>query len=99
MFTLIALGVGAAYLYSLVATFLPALFPKEMRQEGMIAVYYEAAAVITVLVLLGQVLELRAREQTGGTVRALLNLAPKSARRINPDGHDEEVALEQVQVG
>jgi P-type Cu+ transporter len=99
MFTLIALGVGAAYLYSLAATFLPGLFPMEMRQEGMIAVYYEAAAVITVLVLLGQVLELRAREQTGGAIRALLNLAPKSARRINPDGHDEEVALEQVQVG
>ena len=99
MFTLIALGVGAAYLYSLVATFLPGLFPMEMRQDGMIAVYYEAAAVITVLVLLGQVLELRAREQTGGAIRALLNLAPKSARRINTDGHDEEVALEQVQVG
>ena len=99
MFTLIALGVGVSYLYSLVATFLPDLFPMEIRHQGMLAVYYEAAAVITVLVLLGQVLELRAREQTGGAIRALLKLAPKSARRINADGHDEEVALEQVQVG
>ena len=99
MFTLIALGVGVSYLYSLVATFMPSLFPMEIRHEGMIAVYYEAAAVITVLVLLGQVLELRAREQTGGAIRALLKLAPKSARRINTDGHDEEVALEQVRIG
>ncbi len=99
MFTLIALGVGAAYPYSLAATFLPELFPMEVRHGGMIAVYYEAAAVITVLVLLGQVLELRAREQTGGAIRALLKLAPKSARRINAHGQDEEIALEQVQVG
>jgi P-type Cu+ transporter len=99
MFTLIALGVGVSYLYSLIATFLPDLFPMEIRHEGMIAVYYEAAAVITVLVLLGQVLELRAREQTGGAIRALLDLAPKSARRITGDGHDEEVGLEQVLVG
>ena len=99
MFTLIALGVGVAYLYSLVSTFMPSLFPMEMRHGGMIAVYYEAAAVITVLVLLGQVLELRAREQTGGAIRALLNLAPKSARRIASNGHDEEVALEQVRMG
>jgi Cu+-exporting ATPase len=99
MFTLIALGVGVSYLYSLVATFMPSLFPMEIRHEGMIAVYYEAAAVITVLVLLGQVLELRTREQTGGAIRALLKLAPKSARRINTDGHDEEVALEQVRIG
>jgi Cu+-exporting ATPase len=99
MFTLIALGVGAAYLYSLAATFLPELFPMEVRHGGMIAVYYEAAAVITVLVLLGQVLELRAREQTGGAIRALLKLAPKSARRIKDDGQDEEIALEQVRVG
>ncbi|MEO8301492.1 MAG: heavy metal translocating P-type ATPase [Rhizomicrobium sp.] len=99
MFTLIALGVGVAYLYSLVATFAPGLFPMEVRHRGMIAVYYEAAAVITVLVLLGQVLELRAREQTGGTIRALLKLAPKSARRIDNAGHDEEIALEQVQIG
>ncbi len=99
MFTLIALGVGASYLYSLAATFLPSLFPMEVRHEGAIAVYYEAAAVITVLVLLGQVLELRAREQTGSAIRALLNLAPKSARRINADGRDEEIPLDQVRVG
>ena len=98
MFTLIALGVGVAYLYSLVATFIPDLFPMEIRHAGMIAVYYEAAAVITVLVLLGQVLELRAREQTGGAIRALLNLAPKSARRIASNGQDEEVTLEQVRI-
>ena len=99
MFTLIALGVGAAYLYSLVATFIPDLFPMEIRHKGMIAIYYEAAAVITVLVLLGQVLELRAREQTGGAIRALLKLAPKTARRISDAGHDEEIALEQVHIG
>lgn len=99
MFSLIALGVGAAYLYSLAATFMPGLFPMETRHDGMIAVYYEAAAVITVLVLLGQVLELRAREQTGGAIRALLKLAPKSARRINDTGQDEEIALEQVHIG
>ena len=93
MFSLIALGVGAAYLYSLVATFAPGLFPAGLRQEGgVVAVYYEAAAVITVLVLLGQVLELRAREQTGSAIRALLNLAPKTARRIRDDGDDEEVS-------
>ncbi|MBI3677010.1 MAG: heavy metal translocating P-type ATPase [Proteobacteria bacterium] len=99
MFTLIALGVGAAYVYSLVATFAPSLFPAALRMEGgTVAVYYEAAAVITVLVLLGQVLELRAREQTGGAIRALLNLAPKTARRIRADGSDEEVPLEQVAI-
>jgi len=99
MFTLIALGVGVAYLYSLAATFAPDMFPMELRHGGMIAVYYEAAAVITVLVLLGQVLELRAREKTGGAIRALLKLAPKSARRIDADGRDEEVALELVRIG
>jgi Cu+-exporting ATPase len=99
MFSLIALGVGAAYLYSLVATFAPGLFPQGLRQDGIIPVYYEAAAVITVLVLLGQVLELRAREQTGSAIRALLNLTPKIARRIRTDGSDEEVPLEQVQIG
>jgi len=82
MFTLIALGVGVSYLYSLVATFSPSLFPAGLRQHGgLIPVYYEAAAVVTVLVLLGQVLELRAREKTGGAIRALLKLAPKTARR------------------
>ena len=99
MFTLIALGIGAAYLYSLVATFAPGLFPENLRQDGVIPVYYEAAAVITVLVLLGQVLELRAREATGGAIRALLNLAPKTARRIRDDGSDEDVPLETIHVG
>jgi len=99
MFTLIALGIGAAYLYSLIATFAPGLFPENLRQDGVIPVYYEAAAVITVLVLLGQVLELRAREETGGAIRALLNLAPKTARRIRVDGTDEDAPLATVQVG
>jgi len=100
MFTLIALGVGASYLYSLLATFAPGLFPAGLRQHGgLIPLYYEAAAVVTVLVLLGQVLELRAREKTGGAIRALLRLAPKTARRIRPDGTDEEVPLDQVRVG
>ncbi|MBC7736650.1 MAG: heavy metal translocating P-type ATPase, partial [Candidatus Saccharibacteria bacterium] len=100
MFTLIALGTGAAYLYSLVATFAPGLFPEGFRMMGgTVAVYYEAAAVITVLVLLGQVLELRARDQTGGAIRALLNLAPKTARRLRDGGDDEEIALDQVQIG
>ena len=99
MFSLIALGVGAAYLYSLAATFAPALFPATLQQDGVVAVYYEAAAVITVLVLLGQVLELRAREKTGSAIRALLNLAPKTARRVRSDGSDEEVPMEQVQIG
>jgi Cu+-exporting ATPase len=99
MFSLIALGVGAAFLYSLAATFAPGLFPASLRQDGVIPVYYEAAAVITVLVLLGQVLELRAREQTGSAIRALLNLTPKTARRIRDDGNDEEVPLEQVHLG
>jgi Cu+-exporting ATPase len=99
MFSLIALGVGAAYGYSLVALFAPGLFPQTLRQDGAVAVYFEAAAVITVLVLLGQVLELRAREQTGSAIRALLNLAPKTARRIHDDGNDEEIPLEQVRIG
>ena len=100
MFSLIGLGIGAAYLYSLAATLAPGLFPEGLRQEdGVVPVYYEAAAVITVLVLLGQVLELRAREQTGSAIRALLNLAPKTARRIREDGADEEVPLELVQIG
>jgi P-type Cu+ transporter len=99
MFSLIALGVGAAYLYSLAATFAPGLFPASLRPGGIVAVYYEAAAVITVLVLLGQVLELRAREKTGSAIRALLNLAPKTARRIRDDGNDEEVPLDEVRIG
>jgi P-type Cu+ transporter len=99
MFSLIALGVGAAYLYSLAATFAAGLFPENLRQNGVVAVYYEAAAVITVLVLLGQVLELRAREKTGGAIRSLLKLAPKTARRIRGDGSDEDVPLERVEIG
>jgi Cu+-exporting ATPase len=100
MFTLIALGIGASYLYSLAATFVPGLFPVGLRQHGgLIPVYYEAAAVIAVLVLLGQVLELRAREKTGGAIRALLKLAPKTARRLRADGTDEEVPLDQIRVG
>jgi P-type Cu+ transporter len=100
MFSLIALGVGAAYLYSLVATFAPELFPPTLQsEEGVVPVYYEASAVITVLVLLGQVLELRARERTSGALRALLNLAPQTARRIRAEGGDEEIVLDQVHVG
>jgi P-type Cu+ transporter len=100
MFSLIALGTGAAYLYSLVATLAPSLFPAGFRaMDGTVAVYFEAAAVIIVLVLLGQVLELRARGQTGGAIRALLNLAAKTARRLTASGEDEEIPLEQVQVG
>ena len=100
MFSLIALGTGAAYAYSLFALFAPEWFPSGFRgMGGVVSVYFEAAAVITVLVLLGQVLELRAREQTGGAIRALLKLAPKTAHRLRPDGQDEEVALASVQVG
>jgi len=100
MFSLIALGVGASFLYSLAATFAPGLFPVELRHEGSaVAVYYEAASAITVLVLLGQVLELRARERTGDAIRALLRLAPRTARRLRDDGTDEEVAIDDVRVG
>ncbi len=100
MFTLIALGTGTAYLYSLVATFAPGLFPPGFHaMGGGVAVYYEAAAVITVLVLLGQVLELRAREQTGGAIRALLKLAPKTAHRLRDNGNDQEISIDQVAVG
>ncbi|MFN3658088.1 MAG: heavy metal translocating P-type ATPase [Pseudolabrys sp.] len=100
MFTLIAMGTGVAYVYSLVATFAPGIFPHEFRgHAGTPAVYFEAAAVITVLVLLGQVLELRAREATSGAIRALLDLAPKTARRVNDDGSDEEVPLDSVHLG
>jgi Cu+-exporting ATPase len=99
MFSLISLGTGAAYLYSVVASVAPGLFPAGLRQEGgTVAVYYEAAAVITVLVLLGQVLELRARAQAGGAILALLKLAPRTARRIGDRG-EEEVRIEAVQVG
>jgi P-type Cu+ transporter len=100
MFTLIAMGVGVAWVYSVVATVAPGLFPSAFRgAHGAVAVYFEAAAVITTLVLLGQVLELRAREQTGGAIRALLDLAPKTARLVHGDGVDEDVALDAVKVG
>ena len=100
MFTLIAIGTGAAWLYSLFATLAPDLFPTAFRQQdGSVAVYFEAAAVIIVLVLLGQVLELRAREKTSGAIRALLNLAPTTARRLDDQGNEATIPLEQVKVG
>ena len=100
MFTLIALGVGMAWGYSTVATVAPGIFPASFRGEGgHVAVYFEAAAVIVTLVLLGQVLELRARSRTGAAIRALLGLAPKTARRLAADGSEQDVPLDQVQVG
>ncbi len=100
MFTLIALGTGVAWVFSVVATAAPEFFPPAFRgPDGSVAVYFEAAAVIVVLVLLGQVLELRARERTGGAIRALLNLAPALARRLRPDGTEEEVPLAEIIVG
>ena len=100
MFTLIAMGVGVAFAYSVVATVAPGVFPPAFRgPSGAVAIYFEAAAAITVLVLLGQVLELRARERTGGAIRALLDLAPKTARRVREGGADEDVGLELVAVG
>jgi P-type Cu+ transporter len=100
MFTLIAMGTGVAYLYSVVATLAPGIFPVELRgHDGAVPVYFEAAAIITVLVLLGQVLELRARAATSGAIRALLDLAPKTARRLRDDGDEEEVPLDVITVG
>jgi Cu+-exporting ATPase len=100
MFTLIAMGTGIAWLYSMIATLAPQVFPSTLRMaDGAVAVYFEAAAVITVLVLLGQVLELRARDQTSGAISALLGLAPKTARRVSGDGNEEDVALDSIQVG
>ena len=100
MFTLIAMGTGVAYVYSLFATFAPGIFPDAFRGHGgSPAVYFEAASVITVLVLMGQVLELRARAATSGAIRALLDLAPKTARRVKEDGSDEDVSLDSVQAG
>jgi Cu+-exporting ATPase len=100
MFTLIALGTGAAYAYSVIATAWPGLFPASLQgHDGSVPVYFEAAAVITVLVLLGQVLELRARESTGGAIRALLDLAPKTARRIAANGSESEIPLDEVVIG
>ena len=100
MWTLIGIGVGAAYLYSVVATLAPGIFPAAFRgPDGQVDVYFEAAAVITALVLLGQMLEISARERTSGAIKALLGLAPKTARRVRDDGTDEEVALDAVAVG
>jgi Cu+-exporting ATPase len=100
MFTLIAMGTGVAYVYSVIGTLAPGVFPENFRSHGgAVAVYFEAAAVITVLVLLGQMLELRARAATSGAIRALLDLAPKTARRVKDDSSDEEVSLDAVQAG
>lgn len=100
MFTLIALGTGVAYIYSLVATFFPSLFPQDFQMhDGLVAVYYEAAAVIISLVLLGQVLELKARSQTGNAIRALLGLAPKTARKVQPDGSEIDIPLNHIHLG
>ena len=100
MFTLIAMGTGVAWVYSMVATFAPGIFPMAFRSShGAVPTYFEAAAVITVLVLLGQLLELRARETTSGAIRALLDLSPKLARRVRADGTDEEVALDLIALG
>jgi Cu+-exporting ATPase len=100
MFTLIAMGVGVAYAYSVIATLLPDIFPPTFRdQGGAVAVYFEAAAAIIVLILLGQVLELRAREATSGAIKALLDLAPKTARRVDESGVDHEVALDSLRAG
>ncbi|OYX27158.1 MAG: copper-translocating P-type ATPase [Rhodobacterales bacterium 32-66-7] len=99
MWTLISLGVGAAYLYSMVATFLPGVFPEQYRMGGGVGTYFEAAVVIVALVFVGQVLELRARERTGDAIRALLDLAPKTARRILPDGTEYDAPLENIMTG
>jgi Cu+-exporting ATPase len=100
MFTLIGLGVSVAYIYSLVALLFPEMFPATMRgPNGFVAVYFEAAAMIVTLILLGQVMELRARSQTGAAIKALLGLAPKTARKINEDGSESDIPLEQVRVG
>ncbi len=100
MFTLIALGVSVAYAYSIIAVLMPEIFPATMRgADGSVAVYFEAAAVIVVLILLGQMLELRARSQTGTAIKKLLGLAPKTARKINPDGSEVDIPLEQVHPG
>jgi Cu+-exporting ATPase len=100
MFTLIALGTGVAWSYSVIATFAPSLFPAAFRgHDGSVAVYFESAAVITVLVLLGQMLELRARDATSGAIKALLDLAPKSARRVSDDGSEHEIAIDEIAVG
>jgi Cu+-exporting ATPase len=98
MFTLIAMGVGVAYIYSAVVMLAPGIFPPSFQEHGKIGVYFEAAAIITVLVLLGQVLELRARSRTGSAIRALLGLAPTTARVVR-DNEERDVALDQVHPG
>lgn len=100
MFTLIGLGVSVAYLYSIIAVLFPSIFPATMRgHDGAVGLYFEAAAVIVTLILLGQVMELKARSQTGAAIKALLGLAPKTARKINEDGSESDIPLEQVQAG
>ncbi len=99
MFTLIGLGVAVAYFYSVTAKFLPGIFPESFREAGVVPVYFEAAAVITTLVLLGQVLELKARSRTGAAIKALLGLAPKTARRVREDGAEEDIPLDQLKAG
>ena len=99
MFTLIAIGVGTAFLYSLIATLAPGLFPPTFKMHGMVPVYYEAAGVVVALVLLGQALEMHARASTGKAIRAFLDLAPKTARRIAADGIEAEVPLAEVIAG
>jgi P-type Cu+ transporter len=100
MFTLIALGTGVAYLFSLVGAFIPSVFPESLRLHGgMVPLYFEAAAVITTLVLLGQVLELKARSKTGSAIRALLGLAPKTARKVKSDGTEEDIPVEHIHLG
>src|SRR5688572_20036533 len=99
MFTLIGLGVAVAYIYSVIAKLFPDVFPDSFKEHGVVPVYFEAAAVITTLALLGQVLELKARNRTGAAIRALLALAPKTARRVRADGNEEDVPLDQVSAG
>src|SRR5690606_24133153 len=100
MFTLIAMGTGVAWLYSVVAVSAPGIFPQSLRSaEGYVPLYFEAAAVIIVLVLLGQILELKARERTGGAIKALLGLAPKTARRVTEGGKEEEIAITAIHTG
>ncbi|WP_321783590.1 heavy metal translocating P-type ATPase [Burkholderia pyrrocinia] len=99
MWTLIGFGTGAAYVYSVIATVFPGVFPETYRAHGRVSVYFEAAAVIISLTLLGQLLELKARSQTSAAIKALLGLAPKTARRINPDGSEEDIPLSHVHVG
>jgi Cu+-exporting ATPase len=100
MFTLISVGVGVAWSYSVIGTFLPNIFPAMLRREdGTLPIYFEAAALITALVLLGQVLELKARSRTNTAIKLLLGLAPKNARIVRSDGKEEDIPLEQVHIG